>query len=221
MRCATLSVCVIWQWGISVIDEQLALAPVATLPEKLPTANGFDRRRARAEMAGAGAREIDGDRQAHAAIERGADFLSSEGEFGDACGYFGFSMTVPHWRAGAMREAAEEAVEDRRKLGFDVRHFDELFVEFRAAVFAVPLEAVELARPARALDDQAHGVGGAPWRVRHVRRQQENLAFADRHVHSLAVLHGGERDAALELVEEFLARVDVEVACGRSDRPRP
>ena len=74
---------------------------------------------------------------------------------------------------------------------------------------------------ARALDDQAHGVGGAPRRVRHVRRQQEDLAFADRHVHALAVLDGGERDAALELVEEFLARVDVEIACGRSDRPRP
>ena len=91
---------------------------------------------------------------------------------------------------------------------------DELFVELRAAVLAVPLEAVELAGAARALDDQAHGVGGAPRRVRHVGRQQEDLAFADRHVHALAVLHGGERDAAFELVEEFLARVDVEIAAG-------
>src|SRR6188768_3401400 len=41
VRCATLSVCVIWQWGVSVIDEQLTLAPVATLPEKLPDAYGL------------------------------------------------------------------------------------------------------------------------------------------------------------------------------------
>src|SRR4051794_5177214 len=42
VRCATLSVCVIWQCGVSVIVEQLADAPVATLPEKLPTVNGLD-----------------------------------------------------------------------------------------------------------------------------------------------------------------------------------
>src|SRR5687767_14274432 len=92
--------------------------------------------------------------------------------------------------AGAMREAAEEAIEYGRELGFDVGDLDEFFVELGAAVFAVPLEAVELARPARTLDDQAHGVGRATRRVRHVRRQQENLAFADRHVHSFAVLDG-------------------------------
>src|SRR5688572_11162834 len=33
VRCATLSMCVIWQWGVSVMVEQLQLAPVATLPE--------------------------------------------------------------------------------------------------------------------------------------------------------------------------------------------
>ena len=51
VRCATLSVCVIWQCGVSVIVEQFALAPVATLPEKLPTANGFGGRRARRRSA--------------------------------------------------------------------------------------------------------------------------------------------------------------------------
>ena len=48
--------------------------------------------------------------------------------------------------------------------------------------------------------------------MRHVRRQQEDLALADRDVDALAVLHRGERDAAFELVEEFLAGIDVEIA---------
>ena len=65
---------------------------------------------------------------------------------------------------------------------------------------------------ARAFDDQAHGVRGATRRVRHVRRQQENVAFADGDVHAFPILHGGERDAAFELVEKLLARIDVEIA---------
>src|SRR6187455_3328648 len=42
VRWATLSVCVIWQCGVSVIVEQFALAPVATLPVNLPLANGVE-----------------------------------------------------------------------------------------------------------------------------------------------------------------------------------
>ena len=121
VRCATLSVCVIWQWGVSVIDEQLALAPVATLPEKLPTANGLVDGRARAEMPGAGAREIDGDREAHAAIERGADFLAAEGEFGVSCGYFGWSMTVPQLRQVRCARLPKKRSKTGGKLRFDVR----------------------------------------------------------------------------------------------------
>ena len=79
------------------------------------------------------------------------------------------------------------------------------------AALAVPLEAIALARPARALDHQAHGVGGTARRMRHVGRQQEDLAFADGNVHAPAALHGGQRDAALELVEKLLARIDVEI----------
>ena len=47
--------------------------------------------------------------------------------------------------------------------------------------------------------------------MRHVGRQQEDLAFADGNVDEFAVLHGGERDAAFELVEKLFARIDVEV----------
>ncbi len=92
-----------------------------------------------------GAGEIDGDGEAHAAIERDANLLPAEGELGDHA-YFGRSMTVPQLRQVRCAIAAEEAIEHRRQLGFDVRDFDELLVELGAAVLAVPLEAVELAR---------------------------------------------------------------------------
>ena len=111
------------------------------------TADGERRRRRRAgaEVPRAGAAELHGDRQAHAAVERRAHLLSAKGEFGDHG-----SARLLHDRAavpaGAMRDAAEEAVEHGRQLRFDVGHFDELLVELVAAVLAVPLEAVAFAR---------------------------------------------------------------------------
>src|SRR5688572_3300403 len=114
-------------------------------------------------------------------------------------------------RTGAMRGGREESLENRRQLRFDVGDLGEFFVKFVAAAFAVPLETIALAGTACAFDDQAHGIGRTPRRVRHVRRQQENLAFGDGHVHAFAILDGGERDATLELVKEFLAGLDVEV----------
>ena len=47
--------------------------------------------------------------------------------------------------------------------------------------------------------------------MRQVGRQQEDLTLVDGDVDALAVLHGGQRDTAFELVEEFLARVDVKI----------
>ena len=111
VRCATLSVCVIWQCGVSVTVEQLAEAPVATLPEKLPTENGGAAGARDAEMPRARRAEFHGDREAHAAIERGAHLLSAEGEL-RCIGSVGFCMTVPQMRQVEMRRAAEEALED-------------------------------------------------------------------------------------------------------------
>src|SRR3982074_144210 len=116
--------------------------------------------------------------------------------------------------AGAPGGAREEALEYRRKLLFDIGEREELLVQALTAVLAVPLEAIELAGAAGTLDHQAHGVGGALRRMRHVGRNQQHFAGTDWHVDRAAVLHGLEHDAALELVEEFLSRVDVVVLAG-------
>jgi hypothetical protein len=68
--------------------------------------------------------------------------------------------------------------------------------------------------PPGALDDESDGMRRALRRVRHVRRDQQDFAGADRHVERAAVLHGLEHHVALELIEEFLARVDVVVVAG-------
>src|SRR4051794_2044876 len=47
--------------------------------------------------------------------------------------------------------------------------------------------------------------------MRQVRRQQKDLALRNGNVHASPVLHGGKGDASLELVEELLARIDVEI----------
>src|SRR6266481_1446050 len=116
--------------------------------------------------------------------------------------------------AGALGAAREEALEYRRKLRFDIGERKELLVQALTAVLAVPLEAIELARAAAALDHQAQGVCGPLWRMRHVGRNEQHFAGADRHIDRAAVLHGPEHHVAFELVEEFLPRVDVVVLAG-------
>src|SRR3984893_10423475 len=116
--------------------------------------------------------------------------------------------------AGALGGAREEAVEYRRKLLFDIGERKELLVQALTAVLAVPLEAIELAGAAWALDHQAHGVGGPLRRMRQVGRKQQDFAGADRQIDRAAVLHGPEHHVAFELVEELLPRVDVVVLAG-------
>src|SRR3712207_7627663 len=50
--------------------------------------------------------------------------------------------------------------------------------------------------------DDADRLRHALRRVRHARRQQEDLAFADRNVDELAVLHGLQHHLALDLIED-------------------
>src|SRR5882724_6626728 len=116
--------------------------------------------------------------------------------------------------AGAALGAGVEALEQGWKLLLDVRQLEELLIRQVAAVLAVPLEAIELARFSLALDHQSHRVGAALRRVRYQGRQQEYFAFADRHVGGASVLHRLQHHVAFELVEEFLARVDVVVLAG-------
>ena len=51
-----------------------------------------------------------------------------------------------------------------------------------AAALAVPLKTVELAGAPLALDHESDGVGAALRRMRHPRRQQQDLARADGHI---------------------------------------
>ena len=75
----------------------------------------------------------------------------------------------------------------------------------------VPAETVELVRRALALDDEAKRALGALRRVRQPRRQQENLALADFDELAFAALDDWQLHVALNLPEEFGARLEVEV----------
>src|SRR3979409_673895 len=116
--------------------------------------------------------------------------------------------------AGAPGGAREEALEYRRKLLFDIGAGEELLGRAVPAVLAVPLEAIELAGAAGALDHQAHGVCGPLRRMRQVGRNEQDFAGADRHLGASPGLHGPEHHVAFELVEELLPRVDVVVLAG-------
>src|SRR5207249_2673344 len=94
------------------------------------------------------------------------------------------------------------------------RQLEELLVQQLPAALTVPLETVELARPALALDNQSHGIGAALRRVRYQRRQQEYFAFADRYIDVAPVLPRSQDHVALELIEEFLSRIDMVVLAG-------
>ena len=119
VRCATLSVCVIWQWGVSVIVEQLALAPVATLPVNLPLANGVEE--------GAAAPKCRGPPPAKStAMARLTPRSSAARIFCPPMLSSAITLLRPVHdgaavAAGAMRQRSEEAIEHRRQLRFDVR----------------------------------------------------------------------------------------------------
>src|SRR5262245_54506277 len=91
--------------------------------------------------------------------------------------------------ARAVLSAVEEALEDGRQLLLDVADVLERLVEEVIASFAVPLKSVLLAGPALTLDDETDRVGKTPRRMRHVRRQQQDVAFADGDVDHFSVPH--------------------------------
>src|SRR5690606_12383802 len=81
--------------------------------------------------------------------------------------------------AGALFGGAVEAIEDRREVVLDVLELEELLVQLVVALFAVPQQAVLLARQALAFDHQADRAFGALGGVWDLRRQQEGLAGTD------------------------------------------
>jgi hypothetical protein len=116
--------------------------------------------------------------------------------------------------AGAQRQAAEETIEHGRKLRLDVGQGKEILVEQVPAALAVPLQAVEFAGTAPALDHQADRVGGALRGVWHARGQQQNIAGPDRQIADVAILDHAQQHVALELIKKLLRRVDMKIlAC--------
>src|SRR5579884_1976100 len=121
-------------------------------------------------------------------------------------------MHVAAGLARARRDGTVEALEHCGEIGLDVPQHEEFLVQLVVAAFAEPQQTVLLVRQALALDDQADRAGHALRRVRHARRQIEDLAGADRHVARAAVLLDPEHHLAFELVEEFRTLVPVVVA---------
>src|SRR4051812_6399048 len=118
-------------------------------------------------------------------------------------------MLLPALLAGRVLRIAPVTGEDRRKLLHDVGEVEGFPVQLVLALVADPEERVLLVRQATPLEDQADGVRGPLRRMGCVRREEEDLAFADGDVVGLAVLDDSQNDVALGLKKEFLALVDV------------
>jgi len=112
--------------------------------------------------------------------------------------------------AGARLFVGEEGLVDRRQVAHQMLDLHLDAVHEIAAFKAVPLErVVRIAIVALRLDHKANRSRRPLRRVPHVRRQQEHLALADRHVVEIAVVADLEHHVALELVEELLHRIVV------------
>ena len=108
-----------------------------------------------------------------------------------------------------MLQTAEEPLEHRRKLRFDVGEREELLVQQMATALAVPLQTILLAGAPVPLDDEPHGICEALRGMRNPAGQEENLSRADGNIDGPALLDGLEQHVTLDLVEELLARVHV------------
>src|SRR5579862_3674733 len=113
---------------------------------------------------------------------------------------------------GTSVAVAVEGLEERRQIAHDAGQLNFDAMHAVATAEAVPLESVPLAfRPLR-LDHQAHRAGYRPLgRMPDMRRQQEDIALADRHVVMPAAVDDLQDHVAFELIEEFLRRIVMEV----------
>ena len=93
-------------------------------------------------------------------------------------------------------------------LGYLARQFNEQFDNVRSEngqVQGILADAIEKL------------IGSFTGLEEHARRQQEDVAFGDRHLAQLPVLDDLERHVAFELIEQLLVRIDVVVVA--QDRP--
>ena len=84
--------------------------------------------------------------------------------------------------AGARGFVGIERLVERRQVLDQVLHLDLDAVHQRAAFEAIPFEAIDLVGWRVRLDHETDRAGRALRRMAHMRRQQEDVAFADRHV---------------------------------------
>src|SRR5262249_35093449 len=102
-----------------------------------------------------------------------------------------------------------EGLVERRQVLHQVLHFHLDAVDQRMAFEAIPFEGIELVGPRR-LDHEADRAFLRSLRtVADMRRQQENLSFANGDVVEIAVVHDLEQHIPFELVEELLHRIVV------------
>src|SRR6266446_977058 len=80
-------------------------------------------------------------------------------------------------------------------------------VDQRSAVEAIPFEGIELVGPRRLDHEADRAFLRSLRRVADMRRQQENLSFANGDVVEIAVVDDLEQHVALELIEELLHRI--------------
>src|ERR1017187_4690190 len=220
VRCPTLSVCVPLACGVRVRTLQLQLAPRITRPLNSPTSSGTlvaavapkqrneggsnsstrDRLKPAARSASTDTPSM--SRRAHCARSlRARRGRRRRRRLHDGAAVF----------AGAQRQAAEKAVEYRRKLGLDVGQCEELLIEQLLAAFAIPPQTIEFSGAPATLDHQADRVGIALGRMRNPGRQKQDLAGANRQIGDAPVLHYAQQHAAFELMEELLRGIDMEV----------
>src|SRR3954463_1975609 len=118
-------------------------------------------------------------------------------------------MLLPALLAGRVLRIAPVTGEDRRKLLHDVGEVKGFPVQLVLAAVADPEERVLLVGQATALEDQADGVRRSLRRMGRVRREEEDLTFADGDVVGFAVFDDSQYYIALYLVKEFFTLVDV------------
>src|SRR5688572_11103497 len=112
---------------------------------------------------------------------------------------------------GAFPLAPIECLEKRREVGNDVLHVHFDAVHERPALRAIPFEAVVDVARAHLLHHHADRARRALRRMPAARRDQEDLAFADRDVARLSTFDHLEDHVAAQLVEELLVRIVVVV----------
>ena len=113
--------------------------------------------------------------------------------------------------AGAVLFIFVKAGHDRRQLFDDVRHFEILIVEFVAAVFAKPKQAIFFTWTAVQFHDQADAASRALGRMRHFGGQQKNFTLLDRDSHRLTFVDDAKHHVPFHHVVKLFGFVVVVV----------